>query len=53
MNVAISVLKIQKFRIRAEKHEILILSLLLLSLYYSQYGITVTEIPLTLFVDIF
>lgn len=52
MNAAILVLKIQKFRIRAEKNEILILSVLLLSHYYSQYNIAAIETPLTLFVDI-
>lgn len=52
MNAAVLVLKIQKFRIRAEKNEILTLSVLLLSHYYSQYSIAAIETPLTLFVDI-
>lgn len=36
-------LKIQKFKIRAERNEIFILSLLFLSQYYSLYSITVRE----------
>lgn len=43
INATILMLKIQKFRIRAERNEIFIFSLLFLSQYYSLYSITVRE----------